>query len=245
MMPVAGKPFLTIADTGVWFESLQADEGEYRQYWSWLSEAERQTAQGFVRELHRRRYAVCHGKVRLLLSNYLRIAPQAIRFERQALGKPFLPDANGGPHALRFNLSHSGDWMLLAAGPRELGVDIEVWDPRHDPESLAGEILAPKELEYWQTLPPAEHTAAFYRFWTRKESLAKAVGSGIGFGVKLIETSTSGEAKCLSLPADCGFPDDWYLIDLDLGQGISGTIALATGTALESCQLNCPDNIAD
>lgn len=225
MMLVAGKPFLTVDETDVWFESLQAEEAEYRQYWSWLSEPERQAAQRFVRELHRRRYAVCHGKVRLLLSHYLGIAPQAVCFGRQTLGKPFLLDASGGPHALRFNLSHSGDWMLLAAGPRELGVDIEVWDPCHDPESLAGEILAPNELEYWLILSPAERAAAFYRFWTRKESLAKAVGSGIGIGVASIETTTGSLAKFLGLPKDCGKPSDWHLIDLDFGAGISGAMS--------------------
>jgi len=115
-MPVAAKPYLTLEDPHVWFEPLQVDEAEYRQYWSCLSETERQTAQRFVRELHRRRYAVCHGKVRLLLSHYLDTDPHAIRFERQAMGKPFLLGANGGPDTLHFNLSHSGDWMLLGVG---------------------------------------------------------------------------------------------------------------------------------
>lgn len=101
-----------------------------------------------------------------------------------------------------------------------------MWELRNSPESLAGEILAPGEQVYWQNLPPAERIPAFYRFWTRKESLAKAVGSGIGIGVKLIETTTSGESKFIGLPAGCGYPADWRLIDLDLGIGMSAAITL-------------------
>lgn len=74
-MPAASKPLLMLADTGVWFETLQAGDAEYRQYWRWLSEQERQIAQRFVRESHRRRYVICHGKARLLLSRYPGIDP--------------------------------------------------------------------------------------------------------------------------------------------------------------------------
>jgi 4'-phosphopantetheinyl transferase len=53
-MPVATKPFLTIEDVDVWFDALQADEAEYRQYWRWLSESEQQSAYRFVRDPPRR-----------------------------------------------------------------------------------------------------------------------------------------------------------------------------------------------
>jgi 4'-phosphopantetheinyl transferase len=226
-MPVERKPFSTCEDVDVWYETLQAGEAEYRQYWGWLSEQERKTAQRFVRELHRRRYVVCHGKVRLLLSRYLENAPEAIRFGRQALGKPYLLDNNGEPQTLRFNLSHSGERMLLAVGCRELGVDVEVWDPRHDPESLAGEILAPEELAHWQRLPPARRREAFYRFWTRKESLVKAVGVGIGVGVAGVITTTVGAAGFLALPESCGLVSDWHLLDLEMESEVSGALTIA------------------
>jgi 4'-phosphopantetheinyl transferase len=226
-MPVERKPFSTFEDVDVWFDTLQADEAEYRQYWGWLSVQERQTAQRFVRELHRRRYAVCHGKVRLLLSRYLEIAPEAIRFGRQAMGKPYLLDNNDEPHLLRFNLSHSGERLLLAVGRRELGVDVEVWEPRHDPERLAGEILAPEELAHWHRLPPDRRREAFYRFWTRKESLVKAVGTGIGIGLTGVVTTPAGDAGFLALPDACGFPADWRLIDLIIDLEVSGSLTIA------------------
>ncbi|EIC30038.1 MULTISPECIES: 4'-phosphopantetheinyl transferase family protein [Methylomicrobium] len=228
-MPVERKPFSTFEDVDVWYETLQAGEAEYRQYGRWLSEQERQTAQRFVRELHRRRYVVCHGKVRLLLSRYLENSPEVIRFGRQALGKPYLLDNNGEPQTLRFNLSHSGERMVLAVGRRELGVDVEVWDPRHDPESLAGEILAPEELAHWQRLPPDRRREAFYRFWTRKESLVKAVGAGIGMGVAGVITTTVGAAGFLALPEPCGLASDWHLLDLEPDSEMSGALTIACG----------------
>lgn len=221
------KPFLHVAGADIWFETLLADDADYRNYWQLLSADELATARRFVRDIHRLRYAVCHGKLRVLLSRYLNVAPESLRFARHAYGKPYLVDANGQPEALQFNLSHSADWMLLGVGSTPLGIDIEVWDQRHDLASLAEEILAPEEKCYWQTLSVSEQVPAFYRFWTRKESLVKAVGCGIGVGVGDIVTSWFGEPKFLFLPDACRPSRDWRLIDLELEPGMSAALTLA------------------
>lgn len=221
------KPFLQVEGVDVWFEDLAASDADYQRYWRLLSAEENSIARRFVRDLHRRRYVVCHGKLRVLLSGYLNIPPEHIRFARQAYGKPYLVDVNGQPAALQFNLSHSADWMLLATGRMPLGIDIEAWDQRHDLASLVEEILAPEEKHYWQALSAHEQVSAFYRFWTRKESLVKAVGSGIGVGVSGILTSVSGEPEFLALPDACLPTRDWRLLDLQLAPGMSAALTLA------------------
>jgi len=221
------KPSLQLAGVDVWFEDLASSDTDYQNYWRLLSAEENSIARRFVRDLHRQRYVVCHGKLRVLLSGYLNIPPEQIRFARQAYGKPYLVDANGQPVTLQFNLSHSAGWMLLAVGRVPLGIDIEVWDERHDLTSLAEEILAPEEKRYWQSMPTHEQTPAFYRFWTRKESLVKAVGCGIGAGVRDIVTSTAGEPEFLALPDACQPTRDWRLIDLEMADGMSAALTLA------------------
>jgi len=127
---------------------------------------------------------------------------------------------------LQFNLSHSADWMALAAGPCRLGIDIEAWHPRHDLEPLASECLAATERAYWRNLPPDCRIPAFYRFWTGKESLAKAVGCGIGMGLTDTVMALDGRPGFVKVPACCGNPADWRLHDLGLPSGISGAVTL-------------------
>lgn len=230
-MQIKHRPFLTFNGVDVWFETLAAGDVEYQNYRQLLSAEEQLIAQHFVRDLHRDRYVVCHGKLRLLLSNYLNIAPDSICFARQAFGKPYIVDASGQPDPLQFNLSHSNSLMLLAVGRVPLGIDLEVWDDRHDLASLADECLAPAEKGYWQALPADEQVPAFYRFWTRKESLVKAVGAGIGIGIAGVVTSTVGAPGFTALPDECRAIGDWRLVDLELGPGISGALTEALLTA--------------
>jgi len=220
------KSFQTIAGVDLHLESLVADDGAFPRYWRLLSANERQAAQRFQFEELRRRYAICHGKLRVLLAAYLDMAPEAIEFARCAFGKPYLIGRQQQALALQFNLSHSGDRMLLAVGQRQLGVDIEMWNRRHELGLLAQECLSADELAYWRRLPDQLQMPAFYRFWTRKESLLKAVGAGIGNGVTDVVTSTEGVPKFLSLPPQCGTIADWCLYDVAVGDDCSAALTV-------------------
>jgi 4'-phosphopantetheinyl transferase len=225
-MPLGNSPFTTIEAVDIWFESLLADDMEYRSFRQLLSDDEIRVARRFVDDRHRIRYAVCHGKMRILLSNYLDIAPRAIHFARAEYGKPYILDACGQPVRLQFNVSHSADRMLLAVGDKTVGVDVEVWNDLHDLNLLVKDCLAEEEQSYWQKLPKNEQVGAFYRFWTRKESFVKALGCGIGMGVSDIVTSTRGKPFFVSLPENSGKGSDWRLFDLELGGKISGALTV-------------------
>ncbi len=83
-------------------------------------------------------------------------------------GKPIIPKEK-----LHFNLSHSGDYVVLAVDEGEIGIDIEKIS------SLSNEIVKhcfTKEEQKWLASQPIEH--AFYLLWTGKESVMKAIGKG-------------------------------------------------------------------
>ena len=84
-------------------------------------------------------------------------------------GKPYLK--NGG---MFFNLSHSGDYVTLATADREVGVDIEKVAPYS--QAVAERCFTPEELKWMRRRGDDE---AFYRLWTAKESVMKAVGLGL------------------------------------------------------------------
>ena len=88
---------------------------------------------------------------------------------RSAYGKPMLP---GGPC---FNISHAGDYALLAVSEQEIGVDIERWR-RADTAALALRFYHPDEqAALAATAEPAE---LFFAIWALKESYIKAIGRG-------------------------------------------------------------------
>lgn len=92
-------------------------------------------------------------------------------------GKPMLA-APGS--SLRFNLSHSADRALVAvAWEREVGVDIERIEPRGDLLALARRAFEPAEAEAIADLPEAARPAAFHAAWTRREAVAKCLGTGL------------------------------------------------------------------
>ena len=82
-------------------------------------------------------------------------------------GKPFV---EGGNH---FNISHSGDYVVLAEADSPVGVDVErVADIGID-DDLRNAALTEKEKSWVK-----DSLLRFYVVWTRKESLIKCEGRG-------------------------------------------------------------------
>ena len=85
--------------------------------------------------------------------------------------KPYLKD--GGMY---FNISHSGDYVVLAVSGSEVGVDIEKVSPYF--REAADLCFTPRERE---RLKQEGCDETFYRLWTAKEAVMK--GSGLGFSL--------------------------------------------------------------
>ncbi len=148
------------------------------------------------------------GQLRWLLGGLLRRSPRALRFSRTAYGKPQLEETR-----LQFNLSHSGDRLVVAAAwDRPLGVDVERLRPVPRMTALARRCFAPPELEAWQGLPAAARQRAFFRFWTLKEAFVKADGRGLALGVTRC-VFTLEPLALRAVPAECGEVGDWQVWD--------------------------------
>ena len=119
---------------------------------------------------------------------------QAERITNSSLGKPYLPC---GPF---FNLSHSGSKVVLLVGDQELGVDIEQITPYS--QSVAWQVFTDCELA-WLNIQQSDE--AFFRLWTGKESIMKALGQGFQLPPESFEISPTQAA-----PNNvCG--RDWFL----------------------------------
>ena len=85
-----------------------------------------------------------------------------------------------------FNLSHSGDWVVLALGETEVGCDIERFK-LVDPLRLGKVVCTGAELEYISSNP--DRLGRFYELWTKKEALLKCMGKGFHRAAKTVEVT--------------------------------------------------------
>jgi 4'-phosphopantetheinyl transferase len=160
---------------------------------------ERDRAARFRQEADRQRFL--HGRLllRTFLGHHLGIPPRGVAFVNSPFGKPEIqqPAAHtpsGIDHSgiLRFNLAHSGEWVLFAlAREREVGVDVEHHRTMSDAMDIARRFFAPPEVAALEALDPAMRHAAFFRIWTRKEAIVKAVGQGLSAGLDRFAVSAA------------------------------------------------------
>ncbi len=122
-------------------------------------------------------FVAARARLRQILAGYLGCAPESLRFEYGAAGKPML--AGGMADTLAFNLAHSGRWGLCAVTKGvEVGVDIERVDKPLDFEKLAAGFFSRNERDRLEASGRPRRRRLFFRIWTRKEAWLKGKGGG-------------------------------------------------------------------
>lgn len=112
-------------------------------------------------------------------------------------GKPYASTSTGvaGPY---ISLSHTqGLVACVISKMSPIGVDVEYWRVR-DFEKLADYAYGPSEREE----VAREGVSAFYRIWTLREAMAKAVGAGV--------MKAFNGRDCI-MDAESSAPDYWIM----------------------------------
>lgn len=160
----------------LWRFALRASADELTSFAAKLVEEERTRADRFARSVDRDRYLVGRGTLRVILSWYLTVAPEAIRFCYGTHGKPALANQS----SLQFNLSHSDDFALLAVRwDRPLGVDVEQIAASDHHAAIAAEVFSAEDARRVAAASTEERPALFLKLWTRREAMLKATGVGL------------------------------------------------------------------
>jgi 4'-phosphopantetheinyl transferase len=127
-----------------------------------------------------------------------------------AFGKPLLNDM------LHFNISHSHEIVMCAiSNEGGIGIDLEYKQPI-DLRDLEA-CLRPDEQ---QQLLAANSLDAIYAFWTQKESVLKAIGTGLMTNLK--DIYLRGDKAYI--PGEMSGTQDWFLHSLHLHDNYSTTI---------------------
>ncbi len=103
------------------------------------------------------------------------------------LGQPQLFPASNG----YVSLSHKSEVVAGAVAPYRIGIDLEIQQVRrHLP--LLNVVATPAE---WTFLGESPNWDTFFKFWTAKEAIVKAVGVGLRMRVGLKETVLTDYTK--------------------------------------------------
>jgi 4'-phosphopantetheinyl transferase len=208
----------------LWTWPLEAPRGETAALEAVLSADERRRAASFVFAQDRRRFIVGRGRLRQVLSRYVALPPEALCFCYGAHGKPALSPSRSAPC---FNLSHSAGLAALAIAACDVGLDIEKVRPIDS--AIAERFFSASENAALRDLRGAEWRDAFYRCWTRKEAVAKALGRGLSLRLAAFDVSVARSAPLLLALEGCRDAAlQWSLVDVALPRGLIGAIAART-----------------
>lgn len=142
-----------------------------------LSDDERRKAARFVFENHRRLYVTAHALLRYGL--WCATSRTDMQFTVNRFGKPEILEIVGAP-IVKFNISHSGALAICSLSSRfEVGVDIEEVNETRSFEDVVATQFTPYEQDQLAAYSGAARADAFFRLWTLKEALVKALGIGL------------------------------------------------------------------
>lgn len=207
---------------------LSLSENQRKAFLEILSPEEKEKAFRFHFEKDRTAYIAARGMLRQLLAQYLDEKPESIHFGYTSFGKPFLkhPLHNAKVH---FNLSHAGNLGLFAfSSEAEIGIDIEFIREDFSIDSIVDHYFCSPEIQAIQNTDPSNAFSLFFKFWTRKEAILKAMGKGLSFPLEKCNVSHVKELEFSPVILSDSQEENpvWYVRDLLPGKNYAAALAL-------------------
>lgn len=216
----------------VWALELKGSPEAHARFTQLLSPEERERAARYYFERDRLGFAFSRGQMRYLLALYCGVAGAALRFVTGESGKPELAPNQSFARAISFNFTHSAGRALLAVshGPA-LGVDLESHDRKTDVLALAGRYFFSTEFDAIRSPSSGTPVEAFFRFWTAKEAVIKAQGTGLGAPLDCFRVDPKDDTATAVESLDTAHIDEgWCVRPLPCEQGWSAAL-VAKGNA--------------
>jgi 4'-phosphopantetheinyl transferase len=183
-----------------------------------LSATERQRHAAYRRLADQQRFLVARAALRQLLGHWLERPPAAVAIVTGPHGKPRCAGAPG------FNLSHSGELILLAFhSVGEVGVDVERARPDLDWRPIAERVFPPARTAALAGLPSEAQAGAFLRAWCRLEARLKARGVGLA-GLEQLRQADLPSGAVAALGSEV-----LWDVAVPAGYGAAVALALAQG----------------
>ncbi|MDB5129877.1 4'-phosphopantetheinyl transferase superfamily protein [Mucilaginibacter sp.] len=163
------------SEVHIWRINISQNLSSLNKFKALLNPAELVRAGKYLQRKDHDRFIVSRGAQRIILGWYLNTPPQQLEFVLGDNKKPHLFSKDGNP--FHYNLSHSGDWIVLAIATSQVGTDVEFIDETFKFQDILPDNFSEEEATYINQENAAER---FFALWTRKEAILKATGQGLG-----------------------------------------------------------------
>jgi len=214
----------------VWLAHLGEDEDRTAEFACLLDRDEAAHAARFSYERLRTHFVQSHAIVRRILAEYAGVAdPAELVFTRGRHGKPRLV-APAAAARLHFSLSHSGHCCILAVRlGQPLGIDLERRRDLPRAFDIARRNFTAGEGQMLASLRGSAQCDGFFKLWTRKEAVTKALGASLAASLKRIEFEfdATGRVRLAALDGDRSCARGWVVAGLDLGPQYVAALATA------------------
>ena len=217
----------------IWQRQLRCDRHVIQTLEGVLDSDELARAARFRFPSKRDEFIVSRGTLRWLLGRYMNCLPEELRFTYSQYGRPQLDGPSLG-EGVEFNLSHSGDVIVLAfARACRIGIDVEQVRTDFGTAEIAERFFSLAEREALCKLPVEQRHAAFFTCWTRKEAFIKALGEGLSHPLDQFDVSLNpGQpAALLATRPDADDTRRWSLRDIRVPAGYAGALAAEIDSA--------------
>lgn len=161
--------------TTIFRVDIEAMSRNLNEFYSILQENEKERANRYLQVRDHNRSIISRGALRILLARFLNLEPSEINLKKDQNKKLYVEET--GFSGIKFNVSHSGKWILISLDDRDNGVDIEQVNAFFTYQNLLP--LTCSQQEQLAISNSTEPVQSFFEMWTRKEALLKATGTGI------------------------------------------------------------------
>jgi 4'-phosphopantetheinyl transferase len=187
----------------IWLAGPTGPGGVPEHLWNGLSDDEMDRANQLFHARDRNLFAMTRAVLRTLLSEATSVPAASIMFAEGPYGKPCLAGI-AGP---QFNVSHSGSWALIGlSDSRPIGVDIEFERNAGGELDLARTFFSDAEYRALEGLEGGALLQSFYKIWTCKEAVLKALGAGISEHLKAFSVEWTGGRYAIVAEHKCSLP---------------------------------------
>jgi 4'-phosphopantetheinyl transferase len=221
----------------VWKVHLPIDARASAEFQRTLDADERSRAARFRFEHDRNLFTTARGLLRSLIGRYCGIEAQEVRFNYGEQGKPGLATP---ARQISFNLSHSGDMVVLAfTSCSAVGVDVERCRADLATRQIASRFFADEEVEALFSLSADAQLTGFFRCWTRKEAFIKARGEGLSIPLSdfAVSLDPGKRARLIHIQGDIAAAERWKLKDIPVSAGYAAAVAVED----RECQISVRD----
>lgn len=166
-------------------------------------------------------YILRKAIIKLLLSKYSKLAPDKVKISVTSFGKPSLMLSESMPK-LEYNVSHSGDWLLLVFSiAHSVGVDVEILKNDFPAIDIATRFFTYGESRALMECREPQRVQSFFKVWVRKEAYLKALGKGLheplnSFEVPMESLQLSGMKEGAEHEFIGDIEGKWFFYDLPI-----------------------------